>query len=477
MFHPQTTGEFYIGLERFFGQTADGGLNWNYSYIPGTSAGDNNYVSKIALDVQSGTFYLSVNGFGDYGEVYKSTDGGSTFFSVLSTEDLLNNSRITQEYPFNVVVIDPSNYQRILAGGGSFNAPKIDGDLWESTDEGGTWNKTSLQSVIVNDVIINPQASNIMYAGAGYSGGTDVPLYKSVDGGVTWNQSFSGMPGTGNPWNSVTDLEFHKVNRDIVYAATLQQGIYVSQEATAWLNFGATDYSVYSIAVSSLYAGTEKGMLKLTGAGVIAGKIIDAGSQQDINNARICNDFGIKTASANGKYIMVSPIGICSVAAVASGYETVNASNTTVLGGDVTAIDFTLQGGISNPSVICGQDTTVNTYSGKSASVGCFIATAAYGSPMSKQVEILRLFRDRYLLPNSLGKKMVNIYYRNGKPAADYINSHTWLKPPIRFLLYPLIGLSWFMLSTSSSVKMFAGLFFITGMTLLIRKIKARKTV
>jgi hypothetical protein len=41
----------------------------------------------------------------------------------------------------------------------------------------------------------------------------------------------------------------------------------------------------------------------------------------------------------------------------------------------------------------------------------CFIATAAYGSPMAQDVKLLRAFRDQYLLTNEPGHKFVELYY------------------------------------------------------------------
>jgi len=78
---------------------------------------------------------------------------------------------------------------------------------------------------------------------------------------------------------------------------------------------------------------------------------------------------------------------------------------------------------------------------------GCFIATAAFGSPLAKQVEILRQFRDRYLLTNTLGKKFVTWYYRNGPIAANWIKDKPLAKVVVQTALYPLIGFSFLLIS------------------------------
>jgi len=72
----------------------------------------------------------------------------------------------------------------------------------------------------------------------------------------------------------------------------------------------------------------------------------------------------------------------------------------------------------------------------------CFIATAAFDSPMAGQVEILRQFRDKYLLTNDFGRKFVAWYYRNGPAAANYIKDKPLAKAAVRTALYPLIGFS-----------------------------------
>lgn len=74
---------------------------------------------------------------------------------------------------------------------------------------------------------------------------------------------------------------------------------------------------------------------------------------------------------------------------------------------------------------------------------GCFIATAAFGSPVEPQVMLLRQFRDRILLPHTLGQRFVEFYYTWSPPIARVIADHAWIRTVVRAGLYPLIALSY----------------------------------
>jgi len=83
----------------------------------------------------------------------------------------------------------------------------------------------------------------------------------------------------------------------------------------------------------------------------------------------------------------------------------------------------------------------------------CFIANAAYGTPMAGEIGILHEFRDRYLLTNQTGQALVGLYYRVSPPMAEFINEHPGLKPVVRAGLLPVVAMSAVAVNTSPAEK------------------------
>ncbi len=75
----------------------------------------------------------------------------------------------------------------------------------------------------------------------------------------------------------------------------------------------------------------------------------------------------------------------------------------------------------------------------------CFIATAAYGTSSAAELDTLRAFRDEVLLQNSLGSRLVALYYEISPPLADFISEHEVLRTLVRELLVdPVVSLAKF---------------------------------
>ena len=83
----------------------------------------------------------------------------------------------------------------------------------------------------------------------------------------------------------------------------------------------------------------------------------------------------------------------------------------------------------------------------------CFIATAAYGSPMAEEIQVLREFRDAYLITNRVGKALVDLYYRVSPPMAEFITEHPGLKPIVRAALVPAVAMSTVAVNTTPVQK------------------------
>ena len=98
--------------------------------------------------------------------------------------------------------------------------------------------------------------------------------------------------------------------------------------------------------------------------------------------------------------------------------------------------------------VACAQDAealsafesaTAALGGGDSNSSNCFIATAAFDTPLAPQVQVLRDFRDAYLMRSAIGRWLVSQYYRLSPPLANIIRRHDGLRAATRVALTPLV--------------------------------------
>lgn len=73
----------------------------------------------------------------------------------------------------------------------------------------------------------------------------------------------------------------------------------------------------------------------------------------------------------------------------------------------------------------------------------CVISAGAQGTPLEPHVNVLRDFRDDFLLSNTVGKSFTDFYYTYSPPLAGIVSRHDSLRGMVCLSLLPVIGVSW----------------------------------
>ena len=124
------------------------------------------------------------------GGVWKSEDGGTTFKPVFDEQPVQS---------IGAIAIDPKNPKNVWVGTGESwtrNSVSIGNGIYRSTDGGETWTRVGLpDSERISKIIVSPENSDTVYAavpGPLWSDSPDRGLYKTTDGGHTWNLVLKG---------------------------------------------------------------------------------------------------------------------------------------------------------------------------------------------------------------------------------------------------------------------------------------------
>lgn len=207
-------------------KTTDGGSTWDPIFD------NNDYLAIGDITFEPGNSQVIYVGTGDQniggymfigGGIYKSTDAGSTWNNIG-----LQDTRITSR-----ILIDPTNTNKIYAA--TMGLPQernSDRGLYTSTDGGASW----MQSLYINDstgiidLVMDPNNSQVLYASSWnrirnnfetLTTGVDAKIWKTTDGGTTWNHLANGLP-TGIL--SRVNLAIDAGNPPKVYASFVDQG-------------------------------------------------------------------------------------------------------------------------------------------------------------------------------------------------------------------------------------------------------------
>ena len=173
-------------------------------------------------------------GYGD--GLYKSTNGGASFRRVGLEES---------EHIGKILVHPDDGNNVIVAAQGPLWRSGGDRGLYQTLDGGKSWNKILdiSENTGVNEVHMDPTNPDIMYASSYQrrrhtwvliDGGPETTIYKTVDGGKTWNKAASGLPGVDK---GKIGMAISPHNPEILYAiveaASGQSGFFRSSNRGA----------------------------------------------------------------------------------------------------------------------------------------------------------------------------------------------------------------------------------------------------
>ncbi len=198
--NPKNTKEFYVAVASGnVWKTTNNGTTWKAifdkygSYSIGVVELDPNNSNVVWVGTGENNHQRAL-GYGD--GVYKSLNGGKSF----------KNMGLKDSRQIGGIVIDPRNSDVVfVAAEGSAWGPGEERGLYKTADGGESWNKVLeiSENTGVNNVVLDPCNPDIMYATAEQrrrtsftkiGGGPESAVYKSTDGGENWRKIMEGLP-------------------------------------------------------------------------------------------------------------------------------------------------------------------------------------------------------------------------------------------------------------------------------------------
>ena len=268
---PVNTATIYAGTGGGMFKSIDGGATWSKV---GIDAGS---VAALAINFVNPNIIHAGTADGGWCRstfpLFKSTDGGASWSNANSPADCGGMS---------LLVMDPTSPNTLYAG--SFGQYISSGSiiLWKSTDGGATWNNRWFGNpgIASYGLVIDPANPETLYAPGDLYGNMNIidsGLFKSTDGGANWT-------ATGLTNTTIAAVAIDPLNPHTLYAGSADWGapqapfrsMFKSTDSGAnWLaiNNGLTNISrITTIVVdrdnpSILYIGTSSGVFRSTDGG------------------------------------------------------------------------------------------------------------------------------------------------------------------------------------------------------------------
>ncbi len=228
-------------------KTVNGGATWKaiFEDQPNPSIGDLALAPSNPSIIYVGTGEPNNRQSSSWGDgVYKSMDGGVTWTHL----------GLNATYHIGRIVVHPTDPNIVyVAAQGDLWGPNKERGVYKSMDGGATWTQTLFvnEDTGANDIAIDPQSPNILYATTyqhrrtvfGYNGGgPGSAVYRSTDAGSHWTKLTHGLPA-GDLGRCALDI--YRKNPNIVYAEVQHEtlgGVYRSEDkGETWTQMGDTN--------------------------------------------------------------------------------------------------------------------------------------------------------------------------------------------------------------------------------------------
>ena len=390
----------------------DGGATWHNDQILEDNTGRHAYAPQVAV---SGSNVVAVwyqwdgvtyNIYSNY-----STNGGATWHSDLLVEIDAGSAMVPQ------VAIDGSN---VVAVWRQLDPTYNSIYAAFSTNGGASWNSAgSIENA--NRSAESPKVamdgSNVVSVWYQYDASSDYRIYSnySTNGGQTW---VGDQQVESNPYQG----EYQKV------------AINGSNAVVVWRQEDGTNYGIYSSYSTDGGANWSPDQLIEDNPGQASNPDVAMSPttavvvwyQDDGTTYRVYSSYSTD-GGANW-----SPDEIVDT----NSGRFANNPDVAISGDIPVAVWYQWDG--SHTRVYSSYAEFVNVPAGGG---GCFIATAAFGSPYERHVKTLTEFRDNHLLTNRPGMAFVRWYYRHSPVFADYIRRRQAARAFVRTLLRPLAWL------------------------------------
>jgi photosystem II stability/assembly factor-like uncharacterized protein len=191
------------------GSSVFGGLKFR-SIGPALMSGR---VNDFAVNPKDRAQYYVVTASGG---VWKTTNSGTTWTPVFDDQG---------SYSIGCITMDPNNASVLWVGAGENNSQRSvsygDG-VYRSEDGGKSWQNLGLKaSEHIGKIVVDPRNSNVVFVAAQgplWAAGGDRGLYKTTDGGKSWDTVLFVSKYTG-----VTDVVMDPRDPDVLYAASYQR--------------------------------------------------------------------------------------------------------------------------------------------------------------------------------------------------------------------------------------------------------------